>query len=108
MRRQPRGMGIVSHFKRLLEVEDRRDPVESTPLLRVSQIASFPRTTAAAMEWEQVVPGYEFSYLVHFLHSDDPRHGFTVMSMNPNTYFEFRTPIGFLETHTIVRVDPHL
>ena len=57
------------------------------------------------MEWEQVVPGYEFSYDVHFLHSDDPRHGFTVMSMNPETYFEFRTPIGFLETHTIVRVD---
>lgn len=57
---------------------------------------------------EQVIPGYE-CYDVHFLHSDDPRHGFTVMSVNPDTYFEFRTPIGFLETHTIVRVasDPH-
>jgi hypothetical protein len=40
---------------------------------------------------------------VHFLHSDDPRDGFCVMSTNPSIYYEFRTPIGFRSTHTIVR-----
>ena len=55
---------------------------------------------------QQVLSGDEAYYEVHFLHSDDPRHGFTVMSVNPDTYYEFRTPIGFLETHTMVRVDP--
>jgi hypothetical protein len=60
--------------------------------------------TAAAMA--QVVTGDSANYEVHFLHSDNPRHGVTVMSVNPHTYYEFRTPIGFLETHTIVGVDP--
>jgi hypothetical protein len=61
--------------------------------------------TAAAME--PVVTGDFANYEVHFLNSDDPRHGFTVMSMNPPTYYEFQTPIGFRETHTMVRVAPH-
>jgi hypothetical protein len=52
---------------------------------------------------EQVFTG---SYDVHFLNSDDPRHGVIVMSVNPHIYYDFRTPIGFLGTHTIVRVDP--
>lgn len=56
---------------------------------------------------EQVVNGDPANFEVHFLHSDDPRHAFTVMSANPPTYYEFRTPIGFRETHTIVRVDSH-
>lgn len=43
---------------------------------------------------------------VHFLHSDDPRDGFCVMSTNPSVYYEFRTPIGFLSTHTLVRDRP--
>jgi len=51
---------------------------------------------------EQVITGDSASYEVHFLNSYDPRHGFTVMSVNPDTYYEFRTPVGFLETHTIV------
>jgi len=59
---------------------------------------------------EQVLTGDQanYNYEVHFLHSHDPRHGFTVLSVHPDTYLEFRTPIGFLGTHTIVRVDPHL
>lgn len=56
---------------------------------------------------EPVAAGDLANYEVHFLNSDDPRHGFTVMSMNPLTHYEFQTPIGFRETHTIVRVDPH-
>jgi len=55
---------------------------------------------------EQVVNGDSVNYEVHFLNSGDPRHGFTVMSMNPPTYYDFRTPDGFLGTHTIVRDDP--
>jgi hypothetical protein len=54
---------------------------------------------------EQVVTGNSANYEVHFLNSDDPRHDFTVMSTNPPTYYDFRTPIGYRETHTIVRVD---
>lgn len=54
---------------------------------------------------EQVVSGDSANYEVHFLNSDDPRHGLTIMSVEPDTYYEFRTPIGFRETHTIVRVD---
>jgi hypothetical protein len=57
---------------------------------------------------EPVVAGDFANYEVHFLNSDDPRHGLTVMSMNPPTYYEFQTPIGLLETHTLVRVDPTL
>ena len=55
---------------------------------------------------EQVVTGDPTNYEVHFLNSDNPRHGFTVMSVNPSTYYEFRTFTGFGETYTIVRVDP--
>ena len=40
---------------------------------------------------------------VHFLHSDDPRDGFHVMSTNPLVFFSFQTPIGLLTTHTLVR-----
>jgi hypothetical protein len=40
-------MGVASHFKRLLEVEDDWDPVESIPLLRVSQIASYPENDSS-------------------------------------------------------------
>ncbi len=60
--------------------------------------------TPAAMA--QVVTDDSFDYEVHFMNSDDPRHGFTVISMDPVTHYEFETPIGFLEPHTIVRVDP--
>jgi len=43
---------------------------------------------------------------VHFLHSDNPRDGFHVMSTNPLVFYSFQTPIGFLSTHTIVRARP--
>ena len=43
------------------------------------------------------------NFEVHFLHSDDPRHGFRVMSMDPFVFYEFTTPVGFLSTYTIVR-----
>jgi hypothetical protein len=56
------------------------------------------RTTAAAMEH-----GIPANFEVHFLHSDHPRHGFRVMSMDPFVFYEFMTPVGFLSTHTIVR-----
>lgn len=39
---------------------------------------------------------------VHFLHSDDPRDGFHVMSTNPLVFFSFQTPMGLLSTHTLV------
>ena len=45
---------------------------------------------------------------VHFLHSDDPRDGFHVMSTNPLVFYSFSTPVGFLSTHTIVRARPSL
>jgi hypothetical protein len=45
---------------------------------------------------------------VHFLHSDDPRDGFQVMSTNPLVFYSFQTPVGFLSTHTIVRARPFL
>ena len=51
------------------------------------------------------VAGDPVNYEVHFMHSDNPRHGFRVMSMNPLTFYDFQTPVGFLETHTIVRGD---
>ncbi|KAF8479082.1 hypothetical protein DFH94DRAFT_39379 [Russula ochroleuca] len=53
----------------------------------------------------QVIAGDPVNLAVHFLHSDNPRHGFCVMSTNPLTYYDFQTPIGFLETHTIVTDD---
>lgn len=40
---------------------------------------------------------------VHFLHSDDPRDGFHVMSTNPLVFFSFQTPMGLLSTYTLVR-----
>jgi len=42
------------------------------------------------------------NFEVHFLHSDNPRDGLFVMSTSPLVCYEFRTPIGFLTTHTIV------
>jgi hypothetical protein len=54
---------------------------------------------------EQVVTGDSANYEAQFVNSDDPRHDFFVVSLNPSTYYEFRTPIGFRETHTVVRVD---
>jgi len=50
----------------------------------------------------QNVAGDPFNYEVHFMDSDNPRHGFHVMGLDPLMYYEFRTPVGFLETHTIV------
>lgn len=58
-----------------------------------------PTTTATAHLIDGEAPNFE----VHFLHSDHPRDGFHVMSVNPLVHYEFRTPIGFLSTHTIVR-----
>ncbi|KAH9977288.1 hypothetical protein BGW80DRAFT_844682 [Lactifluus volemus] len=46
--------------------------------------------------------GIPANFEVHFLHSDHPRHGFRVMSMDPFVFYEFITPVGFLSTHTIV------
>jgi len=60
--------------------------------------------TVPAME--QVVTGNSANYEVHFLDSDDPIHDLTIMSVNPPTYYGFRTPIGYRDIHTIVRVDP--
>jgi len=54
---------------------------------------------------EQVVASEFANYEVHFLFSDDPRHGFTVMSVNPPTFYEFQTPIGLRDTHTMVTGD---
>lgn len=48
------------------------------------------------------IDGEAANFEVHFLHSDHPRDGFHVMSVNPLVYYEFRTPTGFLSTHTIV------
>lgn len=46
------------------------------------------------------------NYEVHFMNSNNPRHGFRIMGTEPfTTFYEFQTPIGFLETHTIVRAD---
>ena len=95
-------MGMVLTLKRLLEVEDR---LNTCPLpQRPTDLRCLPTTTAAAMA--QVVAGDPVNLEVHFLHSDNPRHGFQVMSVNPLTYYDFQTPIGFRETHTIVRADP--
>jgi hypothetical protein len=49
-----------------------------------------------------VIDGSPANFEVHFLDSDNPRDGFRIMSMNPPIFYEFRTPIGFLSTHTIV------
>jgi hypothetical protein len=46
--------------------------------------------------------GDSANYEVHFLHSDNPRDGFCVMSTNPLIYYDFRTPVGLLSTHTLV------
>ena len=53
------------------------------------------------------IDGEAANFEVHFLHSDNPRDGFHVMSMNPLVHYEFRTPTGFLSTHTIVRFEIH-
>jgi hypothetical protein len=53
------------------------------------------------------IDGEAANFEVHFLHSDHPRDGFHVMSVNPLVYYEFRTPTGFLSTHTIVRFEIH-
>lgn len=55
---------------------------------------------------EQVNNVDSANFEVHFLNSDDPRHGFTVMSVIPDTYYDFRTLTSIRETHTMVRVDP--
>ena len=97
---QPRVVGMGLTLKRLLE-EDR---LNTRPLpRRPTDLRCLPTITAAAMA--QVVAGDPVNLEVHFLHSDNPRHGFQVMSVNPLTYYDFQTPIGFRETHTIVRAD---
>ncbi|KAI9511319.1 hypothetical protein F5148DRAFT_356561 [Russula earlei] len=55
-----------------------------------------------ATSMAHLIEGEPANFEVHFLHSADPRHGFCVMSTNPLVYYEFRTPVGFLSTHTIV------
>ena len=50
-----------------------------------------------------LIDGEPANFEVHFLYADHPRDGFCVMGVDPLVYYEFRTPIGFLSTHTIVR-----
>ena len=70
--------------------------------LRHSQPCTMaPITTTTPMA--HLVDGEPANFEVHFLHADHPRDGFCVMGVDPLVYYEFRTPIGFLSTHTIVR-----
>jgi hypothetical protein len=96
-------MGMVFSSKRFPRVEDQYKQTLSLPSSSFTNLDHFPTTTAAAMA--QDVAGDPVNYEVHFMHSDNPRHGFCVMSMNPLTFYDFQTPVGFLETHTIVRAD---
>ena len=101
---QPRVMGIVLTLKRLLEVQYRTTIILAPFPQSSTNLRHLPTRTAGAMA--QVIAGDPVNLEVHFLHSDNPRHGFSVMSVNPLTYYDFQTPIGFRETHTIVRTDP--
>ena len=47
------------------------------------------------MSMAHVVDGDPANFEDHFLHSDDPRDGFSVMNTNPLICYESRTPIGF-------------
>ncbi|KAI0003347.1 hypothetical protein BJV74DRAFT_526037 [Russula compacta] len=49
-----------------------------------------------------VINGEPANFMVHFLHSDHPRHGFWVMSTTPHVHYEFQTPFGLATTHTMV------
>ncbi|KAI0253856.1 hypothetical protein BJV78DRAFT_1152686 [Lactifluus subvellereus] len=51
---------------------------------------------------ERMIDGIPANFEVHFLDSDNPRHGFRIMGMDPLVYYQFQTPVGFLSTHTIV------
>lgn len=59
-----------------------------------------PTTTTTAMA--HLIDGEPANFEAHFLYSDNPRHGFCVMSVKPLVHYEFRTPAGFLNTHTVV------
>ncbi|KAI0259942.1 hypothetical protein BC834DRAFT_590358 [Gloeopeniophorella convolvens] len=80
---------------------------------RQSRMSSHPRiryTLAPAMAQSIVDPPLNFE--VHFLDSEDPRHGCRVMSTAPFVFYTFDTPIGFLDTHTtisgMIRVDAEI
>jgi hypothetical protein len=96
-------MGMVFSSKRFPRVEDQYKQTLALPSSSFTNLHHLPTTTAAAMA--QDVAGDPVNYEVHFMHSDNPRHGFRVMGTDPLTFYDFQTPIGFLETHTIVRAD---
>lgn len=104
MGRQPSGYGHWFPLQKALESRGPVGPSRINPSVKFYRLHHIPPTTAGAMEQVATVDSANFE--VHFLNSDDPRHGFTVMSVIPDTYYDFQTPIGFRETHTIVRVDP--
>lgn len=52
-----------------------------------------------------LIDGEPANFEAHFLYSDNPRDGFCVMSVKPLVHYEFQTPAGFLNTHTIVRCE---
>ncbi|KAH9999054.1 hypothetical protein BJV77DRAFT_1127540 [Russula vinacea] len=94
------GGGHGSHFEKAAG----RGPVEhSPPPSKTHRFALSPDNNRSCHG--TVVAGDPVNLEVHFLHSDNPRHGFQVMSVNPLTYYDFQTPIGFRETHTIVTND---
>jgi len=96
-RPQPRGPSMVLTTK---EASVCGGPTPSTPFRHPQFCTTTPITTTTAMA--HITDGDPTNFEVHFLYSDHPRDGFRVMSMNPLIHYEFRTPIGFLSTHTIV------
>ena len=83
---------------------DINPPFQFSLKLTNNPTATRQRRTQGAITMADVPANLE----VHFLHSDDPRDGFHVMSTNPLVFYSFRTPVGFLLTHTIVRARPSL
>ena len=94
---QPRGPSMVLYYK---EASVRRHTLYTTPTFRHPQPCTITPTTMP-----HLVDGEPANFEVHFLYSDNPRDGFCVMGVDPLVHYEFRTPLGFLSTYTIVRCE---
>ncbi|KAI0303488.1 hypothetical protein B0F90DRAFT_1378643 [Multifurca ochricompacta] len=90
---------MVFTSKGLLHTTSVRPSITLPPLLPPKFTIYIVTATTAMVH---PIDGVPANFEVHFLHSDDPRHGFCVMSTDPLVYYSFETPIGFLTTHTMV------
>lgn len=94
-----RGINLGDQAWFLLQEASVRRVLYTTPRL------STPTALHYNPNMAHLIDGEPANFEAHFLYSDNPRDGFCVMSVKPLVHYEFQTPAGFLNTHTIVRCE---